>query len=38
MLNEYQMLVNEPYAKGVNLREQNLSLKSCQSYESAVCF
>ena len=31
-------LVNKPYVNGVILREQNLSQKSCQSYELEVCF
>ena len=31
-------LVNKPYVNGVNFREQNLSLKSCQSFEVEVWF
>ncbi len=31
-------LLNNTYVNGVTLREQNQSLKSCQSYESKVYF
>ena len=36
MLNE-RPLVNEPYLNGFTLREQNLSYKSCCSFELILC-
>ena len=38
LADEYYLLVNTPYMNGVTLREQNLSLKSCQCYELKLCF